>query len=237
MFEVVIGSGVIVSSAAPAPDPLEYTIDAQGVTVVTPVVTAAALADGDVTWTKPDGTTTFTGKSPASGNFNQIGTYKITFADFSAVTEFNSVGDPGVIGVDNFKNCENLSILNLAGTHLGSLDLDGFASLTNLDVSASFIAALDLSPVVETLTTFRANTTSLTSLDVSATTLLVYCDVSGCAFDTTAIDDVLVALDANGETDGYCDVSSNSELASATGDAAATSLAGKGWTVLYDFEG
>lgn len=70
--------------------PWLFTVDTTG--FIDPVVTAAGLADGDVTWTRPD-MTTFTGKAPASASFTVTGEYSLSLTDWEEMTQFNFSGD------------------------------------------------------------------------------------------------------------------------------------------------
>ena len=66
-------------------DDLTFTTVGYNAAWTPPSIIAALLADANVTWRKPDGTT-FTGKAPAMTNFSQTGQYRCHVTDWSKAT-------------------------------------------------------------------------------------------------------------------------------------------------------
>jgi len=115
-------------------------------------------------------------------------------------------------GIPNLSALTALEILDLDQCDIsGVLDLSGLSSLINLDVNGN---------------------TGLTSVVISDTQPITNFNASGCALTETAVDDILVVLSNNGQSNGYADLSSGTNaIPSATGLAAKAVLEGNGWTV------
>ena len=76
--------GINAPYAAPAANELRFEI-VYNAAATAPYITAATLADADVVWTRPDGTT-LADKAPNAAWFNESGTYKVVAANWGAVT-------------------------------------------------------------------------------------------------------------------------------------------------------
>ena len=84
-------SGVVMQGFIDTSELNRFTVVITG--SIDPVFTAAALADGDFVWHHPDGVTTFTGKAPASANFDATGEYVLRCTDWTKVTGIDLAGD------------------------------------------------------------------------------------------------------------------------------------------------
>lgn len=115
-------------------------------------------------------------------------------------------------GIPNLSGLTSLQLLDLDQCDIsGVLDLSGFASLVDIDVNGN---------------------DGLTSVVISDTQPIIDFNASGCALTETAVDDILVVLSNNGQSNGYADLSSGTNaIPSATGLAAKTVLEGNGWTI------
>jgi Leucine-rich repeat (LRR) protein len=118
-------------------------------------------------------------------------------------------------GIPNVSGLTSLQLIDLDQCSIpGILDFSGLPAITNIDVFGN---------------------AGLTSVIISSAQLIIYFGGSGCGLTETAVDDILVALDDNGEANGtvFLDGGTNA-IPSATGLAAVTNLQGKGWTVIVN---
>jgi hypothetical protein len=115
-------------------------------------------------------------------------------------------------GVPNLSALTALETLDLDQCDIsGVLDLSGLTSLINVDLSGN---------------------TALTSVVISDSQPITDFNASGCALTETAVDDILVVLSNNSQSNGYADLSAGTNaIPSATGLAAKTVLEGNGWTI------
>ena len=81
-----LGGGMLLGK----PRDFRFTVDTTG--NIDPVFTAGTLTDADFVWTKPDGST-FTGKAPASANFDSIGEYVLRCTDWTKITGIDFYND------------------------------------------------------------------------------------------------------------------------------------------------
>ena len=95
----------------------------------------------------------------------------------------------------------------------GRINLDGCAAFRQLGLyaDADFVEGVD-------------------GLDTTACDNL-WSYTTGGGFSSAEIDNILVDLDASGVTFGYCSLEGDNAAPGAAGQAAKTSLEGKGWTV------
>jgi len=137
-----------------------------------------------------------------------------------------------------FYNCSSLTSVDVSNWDTSSVTNMGYlfrdcSSLTSLDVSN-----WDTSSVTSMYTLFY-NCSSLTSLTINGGTGNPFADSPNTDYTSaftntnlnqTSIDDVLVAIESAGTSNGTFNQSGGS-APSATGEAAITALRGRGWTV------
>ncbi|MBU0959786.1 MAG: hypothetical protein KKB31_07605 [Nanoarchaeota archaeon] len=122
-----------------------------------------------------------------------------------------------------------LTYLNCYDNAISVLDVSALTSLTYLSCPTNSISVLDVSALT-LLTTLYCYDNAISVLDVSALTSLsvLYCNDNGMA--SGAVDNVLVALDANGQINGTCYIHGTNAAPGAPGLAAKANLIAKGWT-------
>lgn len=173
-------------------------------------------------------------------------------ADFNGLQSVNLSGLTNLIYVDISdndipgNNIPSLTTVNLTGcTDLQELRLDdsefsggipslsGLTSLALIDFDqCSISGVVDLSGLPALADLDFSGNTALTSIIIADTQPIIDFNGFNCAFTETAVDDILVVLSNNGESNGYVDVSGGtSDIPSATGLAAKLVLEGNGWTV------
>jgi hypothetical protein len=173
-------------------------------------------------------------------------------ADFNSLQSVNLSGLTSLLFVDISDNntpggsTNSLTSVNLSGcTDLQELRLDdsdfsagipslaGLTSLTLIDFdqcSISGIVDLTSLPVLANLD-FSGNT-AITSIIIDDAQPIIDFQGYTCALTETAVDDILVVLSNNSQTNGYVDLSGGTNaVPSATGLAAKLVLEGNGWTV------
>lgn len=173
-------------------------------------------------------------------------------ADWNGLQSVNLSGLTNLIYVDISdndipgNNIPSLTTVNLTGcTALQELRLDdsefsggipslsGLTSLTLIDFDQCGISGIiDLTglPALENLD-FSGNT-AITSIIIADTQPILDFNAYNCALTETAVDDILVVLSNNGESNGNVDLDGGTSSApGATGLAAKTVLEGNGWTV------
>jgi Leucine-rich repeat (LRR) protein len=173
-------------------------------------------------------------------------------ADWNALRSVNLSNLPNLEDVDISDNdiagtnTASLTSVNLSGStavqflrlddsdfSAGIPSLSGLTSLIVLDFDQCGISGiLDFSgfPAITDIDVF--GNPDLTSVIISSAQPITYVSAANCGLTETAVDDILVALDDNGEASGsaYLDGGTNA-IPSATGLAAKTNLEGKGWVV------
>jgi len=173
-------------------------------------------------------------------------------ADWNGLQSVNLSGLTNLIYVDISdndipgSNISSLTTVNLTGcTALQELRLDdsefsggipslaGLTSLSLIDFDQSGISGVvDLSGLPALADLDFSGNTAITSIIVADTQPIIDFNAFNCALTETAVDDILVVLSNNGESNGYVDVSGGTNAApSATGLAAKLVLEGNGWTV------
>lgn len=173
-------------------------------------------------------------------------------ADWNGLQSVNLSNLPNLEDVD-ISDCDipgtstnSLTSVNVSGsTAIQSLRLDdsnfsggipnlsGLTSLTLLDLDQSNISGvLDFSGLSALGFIDVFGNAGITSVIISNSQPIDFFNAADCGLTQTAVDDVLVVLDDNGQVSGsaYLDGGTNA-IPSATGLAAVTSLQGKGWTV------
>ena len=173
-------------------------------------------------------------------------------ADFNGLQSVNLSGLTNLIYADISDNnipggsINSLTSVNLSGcTALQELRLDdsdfsagmpslaGLTSLALIDFDqCSISGVVDLSGLPALADLDFSGNTALTSIIIADTQPIIDFNGFNCAFTETAVDDILVVLSNNGESNGYVDLTGGtSDIPSATGLAAKLVLEGNGWTV------
>lgn len=137
-------------------------------------------------------------------------------------------------------DCPSLTSLPATFPACASINVDNCTSLTAVpalpvctSLSAQSCTGLTSLPALPTCASINvANCTSLSSLP-TALPACVSVNASGCGMSATAVNNVLIALDANGLESGSADVSGNT-APTGGGATAAANLAAKSWTVVTD---
>jgi hypothetical protein len=173
-------------------------------------------------------------------------------ADYNSLQSVNLSGLTSLLYVDISDNnipggaTKSLTSVNLSGcTDLLELRLDdsdfsagipslaGLTSLTLIDFDqCSISGVVDLTglPVLADLD-FNSNT-ALTSIIIDDAQPIIDFDANNCALTETAVDDILVVLSNNSQSNGYVSLDGGTNaVPSATGLTAKTTLEGNGWTV------
>lgn len=162
--------------------------------------------------------------------------------DASNLTTVNGVGSWNTPALTNmgsaFRSCTSLSSIDLSG-----LDTSGVTAFNQTFRACSSLTSIDLSnwdtASSTTFIRFARDCSSLTTVALNGGTGNPFAD-SACtnyaeAFRNTnltqqSIDDILVAIEAAGTSNGTFGQSGGSSPSS-TGEAAVTALRGRGWTV------
>ena len=175
-------------------------------------------------------------------------------ADLKGLTSLGYLYLNGISTITNLSDCVNLNVFYLDGCSITSIDFTGLSKLTNFSSGYSInITSLDFSPC-PILNGIDINNTPLTSvnisnclylnelfiidgplttIDVSANLYLRFINLQNNLLTQTAVDDILVALDNNGLSNGDVQLDGTGNAApSAIGTAAAANLTGKGWIVI-----
>jgi Leucine-rich repeat (LRR) protein len=183
---------------------------------------------------------------PNLNNFN---------ANFNGLQSVNLSGLTNLLYVDISDNdipgggTNSLTSVNLSGcTALQELRLDdsdfsagipSLAGLTSLSIidfdQCSISGVVDLSglPALTDLDFF--GNAALTSIIIADAQPIIQFIASNCALTETAVDDILVVLNNNGESNGVVELNGGtSAIPSATGDAAKLVLEGNGWGVFVN---
>jgi hypothetical protein len=135
----------------------------------------------------------------------------------------------------NLSGCTALEQLRLDDSDFsgGIPSLAGLINLNSIDFDqCSISGVVDLSGLPALADLDFSGNTALTSIIIADTQPIIDFNGVNCAFTETAVDDILVVLSNNSESNGYVDVSGGtSDIPSATGLAAKLVLEGNGWTV------
>ena len=173
-------------------------------------------------------------------------------ADWNGLQSVNLSGLTNLIYVDISdndipgNNIPSLTTVNLTGcTDLQELRLDdsefsggipslsGLTSLALIDFDqCSISGVVDLSGLPALADLDFSGNTALTSIIIADTQPIFDFNGNNCALTETAVDDILVVLSNNGQTNGNVDLSAGTSAPpSATGLAAKAVLEGNGWVV------
>ena len=173
-------------------------------------------------------------------------------ADFNGLQSVNLSGLTSLIYADISDNnipggsTNSLTSVNLSGcTALQELRLDdsdfsagipSLAGLTSLGLidfdQCNISGVVDLTGLPALVDLDFTNNASLTSIIIADSQPIFDFNASGCALTETAVDDILVVLSNNGQSNGYVGLDGGtSAIPSATGLAAKTTLEGNGWVV------
>ena len=173
-------------------------------------------------------------------------------ADFNGLQSVNLSGLTNLIYVDISdndipgNNIPSLTTVNLTGcTDLQELRLDdsefsggipslsGLTSLALIDFDQCGISGVvDLSGLPALVELDFSGNAAITSIIIADTQPIIDFNAFGCALTETAVDDILVVLNNNGNSNGYIGLDGGTNaIPSATGLAAKVALEGNGWTV------
>ena len=135
----------------------------------------------------------------------------------------------------NLTGCTALTTLRLDDSEFsgGIPSLAGLTSLSLIDFDQSGISGIiDLTSLPALADLDFSGNTAITSIIIDDAQPIIDFNAFNCALTETAVDDILVVLSNNGESNGYVDVSGGTNaVPSATGLAAKLVLEGNGWTV------
>lgn len=116
-------------------------------------------------------------------------------------------------------------------SNITSLDFSPCPILNGIDINNTPLTSVNISNCLYLNELFIIDG-SLTTVDVSANLYLTHVNLQNNLLTQTAVDDILVALDNIGLSDGGVQLDGTGNAApSATGTAAAANLTGKGWFV------
>jgi len=166
-------------------------------------------------------------------NCNGTGLTSITLTDLPLLSELYV--EASGLGSLHLSDLPALSyVLAADSASLTSIIIDN-AALTQLECYACALTGLSVTSTWLTVLNCSSNPSLgvLPGLDVNYTSMATLY-AAGCGFDTSAVDYILSALDANGIVSGIVDLSTNSAPSNPDGLASVTSLLGKGWTVTVD---
>jgi len=173
-------------------------------------------------------------------------------ADWNGLQSVNLSGLTNLIYVDISdndipgNNTPSLTTVNLTGcTDLQELRLDdsefsggipslsGLTSLALIDFDQCGISGVvDLSGLPALVELDFSGNAAITSIIIADTQPIIDFNAFGCALTETAVDDILVVLNNNGNSNGYIGLDGGTNaIPSATGLAAKVALEGNGWTV------
>jgi Leucine-rich repeat (LRR) protein len=174
------------------------------------------------------------------------------FIDFNGLQSVNLSNLPNLVEVD-ISDCDipgtntsSLTSVNLSGsTAIQQLRLDdsnfsggvpnlsALTALQTLDLDQCDISGvLDLSGLTSLINLDVAGNLALTSVVIADSQPIIDFNGIDCALTETAVDDILVVLSNNGQTNGNVDLSAGTSAPpSATGLAAKAVLEGNGWVV------
>jgi hypothetical protein len=120
-----------------------------------------------------------------------------------------------------------LNLVNQAA--IVSLDVSGLSALAYLGCQNNQLTTLDVAGL-SALVYLDCDTNQLTTLDVSGLSALVYLDCDTNQLTLDAVNGILAALVANGQANGYLNMSGGTN-ASPTDSADEATLLANGWTV------
>ena len=174
------------------------------------------------------------------------------FIDFNGLQSVNLSNLPNLVEVD-ISDCDipgtntsSLTSVNLSGSTAiqqlrlddsnfsgGVPDLSALTALQTLDLDQCDISGvLDLSGLTSLINLDVAGNLALTSVVIADSQPIIDFNGIDCALTETAVDDILVVLSNNGQTNGNVDLSAGTSAPpSATGLAAKAVLEGNGWVV------
>lgn len=127
---------------------------------------------------------------------------------------------------------DGLTVFYCTSNSLTSLDISGANDLTILSCFSNLLTSLDISNNTA-LYEFWCYSNLLTSLDVSNNTALRFLYCNSNSLSQTSVDDILCNLALIGLSNGAIEINNNA-VPSSTGEACATTLEGRGWTVITD---
>ena len=122
-----------------------------------------------------------------------------------------------------------LVYLGCQNNQLTTLDVSGLSALAYLGCDTNQLTTLDVSGL-SALMYLDCDTNQLTTLDVSGLSALVYLDCDTNQLTLDAVNGILAALVANGQANGYLNMSGGTN-ASPTDSADEATLLANGWTV------
>jgi Leucine-rich repeat (LRR) protein len=135
----------------------------------------------------------------------------------------------------NLSGCTALQELRLDDSDFsgGIPSLAGLTSLGLIDFDQCSISGIvDLTSLPALVELDFGGNTAITSIIIADSQPIFDFYANNCALTETAVDDILVVLSNNGQSNGFVDVSGGTNaIPSATGLAAKLVLEGNGWTV------
>ena len=162
------------------------------------------------------------------------------FDIYRAIPTFLNGTTSVVINVNPSTYVSKLLVAGLIGPntnsqYINSISFSNFPNVTGLELPYQPITTLDIS-TLPNLEILYADNTNLTSLTFTTLPNLLEIDLRDGALSESMITQILVALDANGLTNGYADFvnnysGTNAAITNQTGLDAIDNLTAKGWAV------
>lgn len=172
------------------------------------------------------------------GSGANLTTLTATFAALGTITHtgnlrnctYNLTGCPVLASLTLNNNDSQISYAFANTATLTSFFASGCDALTSINVSGCALVSLDVSGNGVLATLNFSNNTGLASITISPAPFTSV-DGSGCALDETNVDAVCSACDNGGQSNGTLNLSGGTNAPpGATGQAAISSLQGKGWS-------
>lgn len=134
----------------------------------------------------------------------------------------------------NLSSNPAIETANLSGTQIVSLNVSNISNLMSLTLDGSPIQTLTFGGNLGLTNVSLFGCDSLTSslnIGTATTPVLSSLSMSNCNLSSSAIDDILIALDEIGRENGVVGLDGTNGIPSAAGLAAAANLIAKNWNV------
>ena len=131
------------------------------------------------------------------------------------------------------QNCSNIKIINLNNNTILDTCYIPLDTLTDIDLSnCTALPIFNITGCYLLKNITLRNCTSLNNIDFSVLSSCTNIDAFNCGLSETTVNTILIALDINGLSSGFVDLSSGTSIApTGAGITAAANLITKSWTV------